>query len=291
MERLFIDEFISSSHKEVANRIFKQAMEGEEPDSVELNLNTKEGRIATVLFNTSARRDLHGAVSGVIGIGQDITELREKEAALEQARKMEMLGQLTGGIAHDFNNLLSIVKGNLRFLQEDIGKSNSDINELFEDAMSAVDDATELTLYLLGFSREDIPGNEEERIAGGAEVILVVEDEPRVRRVALRDLKRLGYSILEAENADVARTIIESGEPIDLLFSDILMPGEMDGHMLGIWTEENYPRIRVVLTSGYSKGKAAVNKDRAKPFPMIRKPYSFRRLAEHIRTELDKLEP
>ena len=120
----------------------------------------------------------------------------------------------------------------------------------------------------------------------GSEVILVVEDEPRVRRVALRDLEKLGYKTLEAENAAVAKTIIESGEPIDLLFSDILMPGEMNGHMLAIWVEENHPQIKVVLTSGYSKGQADVDRDQAHPFPLVRKPYSINKLAKQIRTTL-----
>ena len=132
------------------------------------------------------------------------------------------------------------------------------------------------------------PEDEEKEQLGGTEVILVVEDEPRVRRVALRDLRKLGYKTLEAENADIAKTIIESGEPIDLLFSDILMPGEMDGHMLAIWTEENYPQIKIVLTSGYSKGKAKVREDREHPFPLLRKPYSAEKLAKQIIATLEK---
>ena len=122
----------------------------------------------------------------------------------------------------------------------------------------------------------------------GSETILVVEDEPRVRRVTLRDLDNLGYKTLEAENADIARAIIESGEPVDLLFSDVLMPGEMDGHMLGVWTEENYPQIKVILTSGYSRGRADVSEDKAHPFVLIRKPYSTDKLAEEIRSKLSR---
>ena len=122
----------------------------------------------------------------------------------------------------------------------------------------------------------------------GAEVILVVEDEPRVRKVTIRNLKNLGYKTLEAENADIARIMIESGEHIDLLFSDILMPGEMDGHMLAIWTEEYYPQIKIVLTSGFSKAKKDVSSDKAHPFPIIRKPYSVNILAKQIRTTLTK---
>ncbi|MEO1925662.1 MAG: response regulator, partial [Gammaproteobacteria bacterium] len=103
----------------------------------------------------------------------------------------------------------------------------------------------------------------------------------------LRDLKNLGYITLEAENADMAKIIIESGEHIDLLFSDVLMPGEMDGHMLSVWTKENYPKIKVILTSGFSKGKTDANKDQAHPFTLLRKPYTIEKLAKEIRDTID----
>ena len=130
------------------------------------------------------------------------------------------------------------------------------------------------------------PEDDEELSMRGSEVILVVEDEPRVRRVALRDLKKLGYKTLEAGNADMARKIIKSGEPVDLLFSDVLMPGKMNGHMLAIWTEKNFPEIKIVLTSGYIKGEADVRRDKAHPFPLVRKPYSIDKLAKQIRATL-----
>jgi CheY-like chemotaxis protein len=134
----------------------------------------------------------------------------------------------------------------------------------------------------------DIESKGDKILAADSEVILVVEDEPRVRRVVLRDLENLGYRTLEAEDAAVARKIIESGEPVDLLFTDVLMPGEMNGRMLGVWTADNYPEIKVILTSGYSKDHAETSSDEAHAFPMVRKPYSIDNLAEQIRTILTK---
>ncbi|MBT4257511.1 MAG: response regulator [Gammaproteobacteria bacterium] len=131
-----------------------------------------------------------------------------------------------------------------------------------------------------------LAADKEMEAVGQALTILVVEDEHRVRRVTLRDLQQMGYNTLEAENADGAKAIIESGESINLLFSDVLMPGNMDGHMLAIWTKENHPDIRIVLTSGYSKGKADVGAGEAHSFPMVRKPYTIRKLAETINAEL-----
>ncbi|MFT7294138.1 MAG: CheY-like chemotaxis protein [Pseudohongiellaceae bacterium] len=121
--------------------------------------------------------------------------------------------------------------------------------------------------------------------------ILVVEDEDRVRRVAIRDLQKLNYKTIAAENADVAISIIKSGGKIDLVFSDILMPGDMDGRMLGDWIKEHYPEIKVILTSGYSKGKGVVtelrsNKELAK-YPIVRKPYRINELAGIIKGAFD----
>tara|TARA_B110000971_G_scaffold83052_1_gene85109 strand:- start:484 stop:1413 length:930 start_codon:yes stop_codon:yes gene_type:complete len=125
-----------------------------------------------------------------------------------------------------------------------------------------------------------------------SKTILVVEDEPRVRRVTVRDLRGLNYKTIEAGNADMAVSIIQSGVEIDLMFSDILMPGDMDGRMLADWVKESYPRIKVVLTSGYSKGKGDVkkpltNKDLTK-YAVVRKPYRINLLAESIQDAFDE---
>jgi len=58
------------------------------------------------------------------------------------------------------------------------------------------------------------------------------------------------------------------------------MPGGMDGHMLAVWTQEHYPEIKIVLTTGFSKGKTEVKQDKAHPFPLLRKPYSRKPLQD-----------
>ncbi len=58
--------------------------------------------------------------------------------------------------------------------------------------------------------------------------------------------------------------------------------GEKDGHMLAKWTEGNYPQVKIVLTSGYSKAKKEVMEDQEHQFPLIRKPYSIEKLTEQI---------
>ncbi len=457
-----VAEFITDEYKAPVKQVLDNALSGDETANYEFPLYTKTSQRVDVLLNATTRRNVEGLVIGVIGVGQDITELRQKQKALNQAGKMETVGQLTGGIAHDFNNLLSIIDGNLRFLQQDIGDVGEEIEELFEDAMSATADGAELTARLLAFSRnrvskpelkevnesihnfsrflsrtlgnanelrtrlaeEDLyinvdasqfenallnvlinardamldggnitisselyrhsdsnqhegigeqrpvlePGDhvvvsvedtgvgiakddlarvfepffttkdvgkgtglglsmvygfiqesnavcdirselgegtkvsmyfpaaknmaQESRSADSndievadSEVILVVEDEARVRRVALRDLQKLGYRTLEADRAEMAKTIIQSGQKIDLMFSDVLMPGEVDGQTLGLWVEKNYPEIKVVLTSGFTKRKTEV-KENVSSFPLLRKPYTIEALAKQIRATL-----
>ena len=457
-----VAEFITDEYKAPVKQVLDDALHGDETANYEFPLYTRDGQRVDVLLNATTRRDVDGEITGVIGVGQDITELRKNERALNQSRKMETVGQLTGGIAHDFNNLLSIIGGNLRFLQQDIGDVSIEIAELIEDAMSATNDGADLTARLLAFSRNRIlkpelkdvndtietfsrflsralgktidlktelpddhlfinvdasqlenallnlainardampeggnivikaarysvsgsnaevqksraadidlqPGNyvvvvvedigtgiSDEHLghvyepffttkdvgkgsglglsmvygfiqqsngqcvirsevgkgttvsmyfpeakstegthiqlatrameSAGSEVILVVEDEPRVRRITVRDLEKLGYSTLEASDATAAQKIIESGEKIDLVFTDVLMPGEMDGQMLGLWIENTHPEIRVVLTSGYTKRRDT----KGTVFPLVRKPYKIDALAKQLSITLDE---
>ncbi|MDB4348128.1 PAS domain S-box protein, partial [bacterium] len=151
-----VAEFITDEYKAPVKQVLDNALRGQETANYEFPLYTTGGQRVDVLLNATTRRNVDGLITGVIGVGQDITELRQKESALNQSRKMETVGQLTGGIAHDFNNLLSIIGGNLRFLRQDLGEIDQEVEELIEDAMSATNDGADLTARLLAFSRNRI---------------------------------------------------------------------------------------------------------------------------------------
>lgn len=390
---------------------------------------------------------------------QERTEVHEKDFALQQAVKMEAIGQLSGGIAHDFNNLLSILNANLEFLQEEINVKDIVIKQLFDDAFSAVNEGADLTRRMLSFARSNpsktesreinsflndfsrilsrslgpkidlkvIPSTEdtcalvdpsqlknailnlainardampdggeltiaverrminparelhfpvpvrgeyvvisvadtgkgidpqdlthvfepffttkkdgegtglglsmvygfakqsggacwiqstpdvgtkvslafpaastqfdqggmvEESIlpAGNNETILVVEDEPRILKTVKRQLRKLNYRVLGVENAELAMQEILSGTVVDLIFSDIQMPGKYDGYRLAEWVCEHYPEIEVVLTTGYYPEKSRSSVKNKLRFPLLRKPYSRDQLANQIRSVLD----
>ncbi|WP_448202977.1 PAS domain S-box protein [Azospirillum sp. sgz302134] len=107
-----------------------------------------------------AIRDNHGVLVGFGKVTRDITERREAQIALDEARqalfqaqKMEAVGQLTGGIAHDFNNLLQAIGGSLELLERRLAAGRTDVEAYLAATRTAVDRAAALTQRLLAFSR------------------------------------------------------------------------------------------------------------------------------------------
>jgi CheY-like chemotaxis protein len=123
-------------------------------------------------------------------------------------------------------------------------------------------------------------------VARQTATILVVDDEPRMRRVARRMLSELGYQVLEAENAAVAVRLLDTDASIDLLFTDVVMPGEIDGRALGRWARQAHPGLGVLLTSGFTQQTAGVDSPCAAPLPLLSKPYSKEQLQQAVQTLL-----
>jgi len=124
-------------------------------------------------------------------------------------------------------------------------------------------------------------------IVGGNETILVVEDNAQLRRTAERQLTELGYKVREADSAMPALAILSGADPVDLLFTDIVMPGAMDGLDLAYQAARLWPGLRVLLTSGFPGGRAADRRVADSPFGLLDKPYSLKELAQAVRTALD----
>ena len=114
----------------------------------------------------------------------------------------------------------------------------------------------------------------------GSERLLVVEDDQGVLALTVEMLRGLGYSVVTAPDAAKALEVLESGEAIDLLFSDVVMPGGMSGIELARLARELRPDIHVLLTSGYVGAKATLAESE---FPLIDKPYERMALAQRLR--------
>jgi CheY-like chemotaxis protein len=119
--------------------------------------------------------------------------------------------------------------------------------------------------------------------AGDGETILIVEDNPGMRRVVKRQLVELGYRVLEAEGGAAALAIL-SQEKIALLFSDIVMPGGMNGIALAEKATAAWPAIKIILTSGFPDAHLG---DQIANIRLLSKPYRRADLAEAIREALE----
>lgn len=390
-------------------------------------------------------------------VREEATRRSEAERALQQAQKMEAIGQLTGGVAHDFNNLLQVVSGNLQLLSKDVsgqpvaqkrianalagvqrgaklasqllafgrkqaldprvvnigrfvadmedmlrrtlgegveietirggglwntfvdpaqienailnlainardamdsnGKLTIEVGNVFLDdfyarqhgevsagqyvmlavtdtgsgipadviehvfepffTTKAVDKGTGLGLSMVyGFvkqsgghikiyselgegttfrmyfprstEQEDVPVvNDHGSIVGGSETILVAEDNEQVRNTVVELLTDLGYKVLKARDAASALTVIESGIPVDLLFTDVVMPGPMKSADVARKAVERVPGLAVLFTSGYTENAIVHGGRLDAGVELLSKPYSRETLARKIRHVLN----
>jgi CheY-like chemotaxis protein len=122
---------------------------------------------------------------------------------------------------------------------------------------------------------------------GGAEVVLVVEDEADVRNFVTEMLRELGYEVLEAADGSTALSIIEARTDIRLLFTDVGLPGSLNGRQLADRAMALRPDLKVLYTTGYARN-AIVHQGRLDPgVELLNKPFTYAALAARIRTILD----
>ncbi len=122
---------------------------------------------------------------------------------------------------------------------------------------------------------------------GGVETVLVVEDDTDVRETALALLQNLGYQVLLAENGPAALTLLDEHSDVDLLFTDIVMPGGMSGLDLVREVSGRIPRPKVLCTSGYSEKALTDDSKFNQRTEWIGKPYFQDDLAQKVRRVLD----
>jgi PAS domain S-box-containing protein len=383
----------------------------------------------------------------------EIAERHQAERALQQAQKMEAIGQLTGGVAHDFNNLLQVVSGNLQLLAKDL-VGNEQAERRLSNALAGVNRGAKLASQLLAFGRrqaleprviniarfiggmddllrrslgeavevevitsgglwntyadptqvenallnlainardamsgsgkltiemgnaaldqeyarshqEVMPGQyvmlavtdtgtgmspdilnkvfepffstkpegkgtglglsmvygfvkqsgghvkiysevdqgttvriylprsvaDEDRevtvhggpVVGGTETVLVVEDDEEVRSIVVETLSDLGYSVLTAKDAQAGLNVIESGMQIDVIFTDVVMPGPLKSSEMARRAKERLPGVAVLFTSGYTEN-SIVHGGRLDPgVELLSKPYTREALARRLR--------
>jgi signal transduction histidine kinase/ActR/RegA family two-component response regulator len=124
-------------------------------------------------------------------------------------------------------------------------------------------------------------------LVGGSETVLAVEDDDDVRSITVQFLETLGYRALTARNAQEALDLTERA-PVDLVVTDVVMPGGMNGVELARELRARHPAIRVILASAYAAGNENVRTaDGTQEFPILAKPYQQTDLARAVRAALD----
>ena len=156
---------------------------------------------------------------------------------------------------------------------------------------SEVGTGTTVNLYLPRANNKGArftPQGTAQSYTAAGETILVVEDQPAVREVTVQRLRDLGYTAIEADSASGAIDILQSGVKIDLVFSDVVMPGGKTGFDLAGWIRSNTSGVRILLTSGFADAVARTNGKPGDATQILRKPYSRDELVRAIGGVLNK---
>ena len=232
---------------------------------------------------------------------------------LRQAQKMVALGRLAGTMAHDFNNILAAalmqlgllrqspqlpkeMKTSLQAIEAELARAASLTRQLLLFNPHPVSKADPADLKLLAEAVNESSASktalknrshDSEEIRGGSETILLVDDDLALRRMTALCLRKLGYAVFEAANTTEALNFwSQRKQTIDLLFTDMTMPGSMTGLELAQRLKGERPSLRVIVSTGYATELAE-----SQPFcdkvVMLPKPYLPPTLATAVRQCLD----
>jgi len=138
-----------------ADELLKRCRAGEKVRGIEFVRRTKSGKIVPVLLSVSLLTDEQGQAIGLASHAKDISALKQLQAQLLQAQKLEAIGILVGGIAHDFNNLLTSIRGSSEILIDQL-EPGGRLARSARRIEKAADRATALTTRMLGFSRKQV---------------------------------------------------------------------------------------------------------------------------------------
>lgn len=164
------------------------------------------------------------------------------------------------------------------------------------DVNSVEGKGTRINLYLPHDSKQDVQGQVPDdvvhnklKLPHGSENVLLVEDEEALRELAEEYLTGLGYNVYVAENGHQAVELLKQDLVLDLLFSDVVMPGGMDGFQLAVEARKIRPDIKILMATGYTSRNAAENSPSEIAENILYKPYSRTILAQRVRRVLDKI--
>ena len=221
----------------------------------------------------------------VAELGSDILPIADYSALSVADTGCGIPPNVLGKIFEPFFTTKEVGKGTGLGLSTVYGIVKQSGGFIFAD--SRVNEGTRFVIYL-PVHREEAPEIKSRKVEKGKPnelwgtgTVLLVEDEPMVRSVAERALTRHGYTVITADNGEAALDIVNGGEPIDLLISDVVMPG-MDGPTMVREARKSRPDLKILFMSGYAEEQLRKSIDIAN-VNFLPKPFSVTELAEAAR--------
>jgi two-component system cell cycle sensor histidine kinase/response regulator CckA len=221
----------------------------------------------------------------VAELGSDILPIADYSALSVTDTGTGIAPNILGKIFEPFFTTKEVGKGTGLGLSTVYGIVKQSGGFIFAD--SKVGDGTRFVIYL-PVHREEKPAGRSRSVAKakkdelwGSGTVLLVEDEPMVRSVAERALTRHGYKVVTADNGEDALEVLRSGENIDLLITDVVMPG-MDGPSMVLEARKTWPDLKILFMSGYAEEQLRKSID-IENVNFLPKPFSVTELAEAAR--------
>jgi PAS domain S-box-containing protein len=151
----WFETFLPERYRQKTGELFTKAIADIKTEGNINPIVTGDGKELTIEWFNRTLKDKNGDITGILAIGQDITERRNIEEQLRQSQKMEAIGMLAGGVAHDFNNLLTVILGNAQLALMNVIKDES-LRKEIKEIKKAGEKAASLTRQLLAFSRKQV---------------------------------------------------------------------------------------------------------------------------------------
>jgi two-component system cell cycle sensor histidine kinase/response regulator CckA len=221
----------------------------------------------------------------VAELGSDILPIADYSALSVADSGTGISSSVLGKIFEPFFTTKEVGKGTGLGLSTVYGIVKQSGGFIFAD--SKVGEGTRFVIYLpvhsedAGTARSRTRGQAKKDELWGSGTVLLVEDEPTVRSVAERALTRHGYTVITADNGEDALEILAKNEPVDLLISDVVMPG-MDGPTMVQEARKSRPDLKILFMSGYAEEQLRKSLD-IENVNFLSKPFSVIELAEAAR--------